>query len=97
MQVRLRPYNPLWRLEYWLEAAWLRLNLNGRILGIAHVGSTAITGMPAKLIIDISLAVADYEQAWELLGILKEIGYHYLGENSAQREYSFGKDANWCC
>lgn len=97
MQVRLRLYNPLWRLQYWLEAAWLRLNLNGRILGIVHVGSTAIPGMPAKPIMDISLAVADYEQAWELVGILKEMGYHYLSENSAQREYSFEKRHPFAC
>lgn len=97
MQVRLCPYNPLWRLQYWLEAACLRLNLNCRILGIAHVGSTAIPGMPAKPIIDISLAVADYELAWELVTVLKGLGYHYLGEYSAWREYSFEKRRPFAC
>ena len=78
--VHLRSYNPLWRVQFWIEKARLRWILPGRVLGIAHVGSTSIPGMPAKPVIDISVAIEDYESAWELVEALKAHGYRYLGE-----------------
>ena len=95
--VLLHPYNPLWRLLFWVEKARLWLSLRGRVLGIEHVGSTAIPGMPAKPEIDISVAVPDYEQAWELVNVLKGISYRYLGENPDLREYSFEKCRPYAC
>lgn len=89
--VHLVRHNPLWRVMFWIEKAQLTLILGGKVLGIEHVGSTAIPGMPAKPIIDISLAVTDYEQAWGLVAVLQSIGYDYLGENETRREYSFEK------
>ena len=79
----------LWKLQFWLEKTWLRLGLGNRVLGIEHVGSTSIPGLPAKPIMDISIAVEDYEQAWWIVSVMKCLGYNYLGENPDLREYAF--------
>jgi len=87
----LAPYRAGWRWLFALEKARLWLVLQQQILDIQHVGSTAIPGMVARPIIDISLAVRDYEQAWELVDRLKALGYEYEGENPDLREYSFAR------
>lgn len=95
--VRLHPYNPMWVLAFWIEKTRLRLILPRRVLGIAHVGSTSIPGMPSRSVIDISVAVPDHNQAWEFVEMLKANGYHYLGENEARREYSFERIHPFAC
>jgi GrpB-like predicted nucleotidyltransferase (UPF0157 family) len=79
----------LWKLQFWLEKAWLHLGLGNRVLGIEHVGSTSIRGLPAKPIVDISIAVENYERAWWIVPVMKSLGYDYLGENTELREYAF--------
>ena len=96
-QVHLHRYTPLWAILFWLEKVRLRLILPGRVLGIAHVGSTAIRGTPAKPVIDISVAVPDYAGAWEQVRALQAGGYLYRGENSNLREYSFEKYTPYAC
>lgn len=89
--VELRPHSPLWAWLFRIEWIKLQFTLSGHILGIQHVGSTAIPGLIAKPIIDISIAVADYEQAFRLVDLIELLGYKYRGENSDLREYYFIK------
>lgn len=95
--VRLRPYNPMWVLAFWFEKTRLRLILPRHVLGIAHVGSTSIPGMPSRPVIDISIAISDYDQAWEFVEVLKANGFHFLGENEARREVAFEKSHPYAC
>ncbi len=88
-QVSLYRLFLLWKLQFWLEKTWLRLGLGHRVLGIEHVGSTSIRELPAKPIVDISIAVENYEQAWRIVPVMKSLGYIYLGENTELREYAF--------
>lgn len=78
-----------WKLQFWVEKFWLDLGLGKHVLGIEHVGSTSIRGLPAKPIVDISIAVDDYERAWWIVPVMKSLGYDYLGENTELREYAF--------
>ena len=87
--VSLHRFFWLWKLQFRAEKTWLRLGLGKRVLGIEHVGSTSIRGLPAKPIVDISIAVEDYEQAYWIVPFLKSLGYSYLGENPELREYAF--------
>ena len=87
--VSLHRFFWFWKLQFWVERIWLRLWLGKRVLGIEHVGSTSIPGMPAKSIVDISIAVEDYEQAYWIVAFLESLGYSYLGENPELREYAF--------
>jgi len=78
-----------WKLQFFVEKTLLSLNLGTSVLGIEHVGSTSICGMPAKPIVDISIAVDDYEQVFWMVQVLERLGYSYLGENGDLREYAF--------
>ncbi len=95
--VNLHPYNPFWRVFFLIEHFRLQCILHGQVLGIAHVGSTSIPHMPAKPVIDISIAIPTYEHAWTLIETLKATGYSYLGENAALRQYSFEKRHPYAC
>ena len=55
--VRLEGYSPAWADAYAEERSRILSVLANRILGIEHVGSTAIPGIHAKPIIDIAVAV----------------------------------------
>jgi GrpB-like predicted nucleotidyltransferase (UPF0157 family) len=53
-EVALRPYDPLWPSLVELERERLLSLFPSQLLDVQHFGSTAIPGMPAKPIIDIS-------------------------------------------
>jgi GrpB-like predicted nucleotidyltransferase (UPF0157 family) len=59
--VRLVPYAPEWKRLFEVEKACLQEILGATILDIQHVGSTSIPGMPSKPIIDIAIAIDDFE------------------------------------
>lgn len=51
--------DPGWPQIYDALERRIRAALGRRVLGIAHVGSTSVPGLPAKPVIDIDLIVAD--------------------------------------
>jgi GrpB-like predicted nucleotidyltransferase (UPF0157 family) len=60
-QVLLVDYDPAWPEQYEGMAGWLREQLGPDIvLQLAHYGSTAIPGMPAKPIIDILVEIPSF-------------------------------------
>ncbi len=89
--VRLVPYTAEWVRYFELEKAALRLVLGGYILDIQHIGSTSIPGMLAKPIVDIAIAVADFEQAKTCIPLVEGLGYEYKGEFGIPRRHYFVK------
>jgi GrpB-like predicted nucleotidyltransferase (UPF0157 family) len=85
------PYNPEWPRVFREEQARLRACIGGYVLDIQHVGSTSIPGMAAKPILDIGIAVADFEEAAQCIQPLQQLGYLYRGENSIPRRHYFVK------
>lgn len=71
------PYDPGWPALFAEEAARLRRLLPPRLVGrIEHIGSTAVPGLPAKPIVDISLEVPDLACVRrEIAPILEPLGY----------------------
>ena len=60
-EVILVDYDPTWSKQYEQMAGWLREQLGPDIaLSLAHYGSTAIPGMPAKPIIDILVQIPSF-------------------------------------
>lgn len=55
-QVIISKYNPQWALEFEQEKMKIAEALDGIVLGIEHIGSTAVPGLGAKPIIDIMAA-----------------------------------------
>ncbi len=58
MRVSVVPYDPRWPAAFAAIDAELRRALRGiEVLGIEHVGSTSVPGLPAKPIIDVDVVV----------------------------------------
>lgn len=58
---------------------------------IQHVGSTAVPGMRAKPILDIAIAVEEFEAARVCIEPLISLGYTFKGENGIPRRHYFQK------
>jgi len=57
--IHLAPYDPAWPALYETFASMIREALGEKGLRIEHVGSTSVTGLSAKPIIDMVLVVVD--------------------------------------
>jgi GrpB-like predicted nucleotidyltransferase (UPF0157 family) len=60
-KVRVVPHDPNWSSEFMAEAECIRSALGNVVVAIHHIGSTAISGISAKPIIDILLEVDDIQ------------------------------------
>jgi GrpB-like predicted nucleotidyltransferase (UPF0157 family) len=68
-------YDPTWPLRYEQERARIKAALQGRVRRIAHVGSTSVSGLAAKPIIDIVVTLDAIEPDDELVRDLEAAGY----------------------
>jgi len=90
-QVFLRSYTSIWKWLYQIEKFKLMTSLNGLVYDIQHVGSTAISGIPAKPIIDICIAISNYKAAMLCVHRIEGLGYKYKGENDTLQQHYFVK------
>jgi GrpB-like predicted nucleotidyltransferase (UPF0157 family) len=74
-RIELVDYDPVWPALYAREEARIRSILGGRVIRIEHTGSTAVPGLPAKPIIDITLEVPDSSAEAEYVADLETAGY----------------------
>ncbi len=89
--VELRAYTAEWRPLFEEEKARLQAVIGQYVLDIQHIGSTAIPGMIAKPIIDIGIAVLDFEETRVCIGPIEHLGYEYRGEFGIPRRHYFVK------
>jgi len=87
--VKIAPHQDEWRQLFLEEKRRLLEAIGGYVLDIPHVGSTSIPGMPAKPIIDIGVAVANFEEAVVCIEPIEQLGYVYRGENGIPRRHYF--------
>lgn len=92
--VELRPYSQNWPALFELERTAIEHALaiedaGVRALAIEHIGSTSVPGLAAKPIIDIAIAVENFEAASVLVEPLVAIDYEYLGEYGIPRRHYF--------
>lgn len=90
-RVILQPHASEWAQRFEQEAELLRATIGNFVLDIQHVGSTAIPGIPAKPVLDIGVAVDNFEEASRCIQPLESIGYIYRGENGIPRRHYFVK------
>jgi GrpB-like predicted nucleotidyltransferase (UPF0157 family) len=89
--VRLEPYAPAWADAYEEERERIVSVLGNQLLGIEHVGSTAIPGISAKPIIDIAIGVSALSVAEKFVAPLSRIGYDYAGDGGVPNHRIFGR------
>ena len=85
------PYAWDWVPAFQSEALLLQKTLGPTALAIEHIGSTAISGMPAKPIIDFMVAVANLSQSRQLIPLLEDVGYNYRPHDCVQDRHFFAK------
>src|SRR2546428_12583244 len=84
-QVRLTNHSLGWSKSFQTEAKKIRNIFGDDALAIEHVGSTAITGMSAKAIIDIAVVVTSLQTVKKHISSLDNIGYTLKEEYRSDR------------
>ncbi len=90
-ELRLSPYRDEWPALFETEKKILVSATGDRVRDIQHVGSTSVPGMRAKPILDIAIAVEEFEAATVCVEPLIGLGYTYRGENGIPRRHYFQK------
>jgi len=85
-------YDQAWPRRYEEEAPRVRAALGDEIVAVEHMGSTAVPGLAAKPVIDISVGLRRLELTPEQVAAMESIGYEYLGENNLPGRLFFRKD-----
>jgi GrpB-like predicted nucleotidyltransferase (UPF0157 family) len=85
--VVISPYSADWPALYQREAARLHEALGGRVVGIEHIGSTAVPGLAAKPIVDLMVGVLRMAAAESLVSLLGAIGYEDCGGAYGRRYF----------
>ena len=82
-KVEIVNYDPQWPMLYKKEKTLIQKAIGHTIVGIEHIGSTAVPGLGAKPIIDILMAVNHLSDAEQCIEPLQSIGYEYVPEYEA--------------
>lgn len=88
--IEVVPYDPLWPQLYTAESQRILALIGSYIARIEHMGSTAVTGLAAKPVIDILIGVHSLAQDTLFLPPLAALGYEYRPEHESvfpQRRY----------
>ncbi len=79
--LRIEESDPTWAQHFRTQEGRVLTMLGERVLGIQHIGSTAVPGLPAKPIIDIDLTVVEPSDEAAYVPDLQRLGYvHWLTE-----------------
>ena len=79
-KVTVLPYDKAWSTAFETIRREVEEALGELILGIEHVGSTAVEGMSAKPCIDLDVIIADYGVFARVVQKLETIGYFHEGD-----------------
>ena len=82
-------YQPSWVDEFQSYANRLQQSLDGLVIGIEHVGSTSVTGLAAKPIIDIDIVISSRVVLGQVLQRLETIGYEHIGSDGIPGREAF--------
>jgi NAD-dependent deacetylase len=80
LPVEVVDYDPAWPVLYEEEAARVREALGSAVVEIEHMGSTAVPGLAAKPVIDVSVGLTQLDLSGEQIDAMEGLGYEYLGE-----------------
>jgi GrpB-like predicted nucleotidyltransferase (UPF0157 family) len=92
--VVLEDYNLDWVNQFNKEKEVLEYVLGNFVLEIHHVGSTAISGLKAKPIIDILMVIDSFCNIDKVEEILKEYDYTNMGMQGISDRYFFAKGSD---
>lgn len=79
-KVMVLPYDRAWKTAFEDIKREIEAGLGDLILGIEHVGSTAVEGLSAKPCIDLDVVIGDYAVFPSVVQKLAAIGYIHEGD-----------------
>jgi GrpB-like predicted nucleotidyltransferase (UPF0157 family) len=92
----IAPYDPAWPASFAAEAERIRRSFGAQAQRVEHVGSTSVTGLAAKPVIDIQVSVPSLEQRALHQRLLSELGYTHFRLGDFDLVYPFFKrPATW--
>ncbi|RDX02537.1 GrpB family protein [Listeria kieliensis] len=80
MQITVVDYDSKWETMYLKEELALKEMLQEDLISSFHIGSTSVSGLKAKPIIDILLVVNDIAGVDTLSSSFEKLGYEVMGE-----------------
>jgi dephospho-CoA kinase len=90
LQVAVVDYQPGWPAEFGLLAAQLHQALGAYAIGIDHVGSTSVPGLPAKDCIDVQVRVTMIDEP-RVVALFGAIGFRCRPDPWNRSEVSGGR------
>ncbi len=79
--IEIHDWSPAWAEEFRRRATAVRSALGERARRIDHIGSTSVTGLGAKPIVDIQISVDDFEPIDPLVAAMEQAGYVWRRDN----------------
>lgn len=94
-KVEVAAFKEEWTTLYEIEAEKLKRIFGENITAIYHIGSTSVSGLKAKPIIDIMPVVKDIELVDQLNEKMQELSYEPMGEFGipGRRYFRKGKES----
>lgn len=89
--IKLEPHSEQWRQLFAEEAARIRAAIGEVAALIEHIGSTSISGIAAKPIIDIAVGIENSADGERCVAPLENVGYKYRGEHGIAGRFYFVK------
>jgi GrpB-like predicted nucleotidyltransferase (UPF0157 family) len=83
------PYHPEWPIQFQTIKKALLSKLDNLIIGIEHVGSTAVPGLAAKPILDMDAIYQRSENLPMIINNLTQLGYEYQGNRGIEGREAF--------
>lgn len=90
-KIHIRPHDPAWIVQFEQEKQRLSKGLGAVVLGIEHIGSTAVPGIWAKPVVDIMVGVPGLPLEDRYIVVMNKMGYEYLGEAGVPGRLYFRK------
>ncbi|EPY09105.1 hypothetical protein PAALTS15_01727 [Paenibacillus alvei TS-15] len=94
MNVIVTKYNENWNRMFEDEAQKIKAIFGDELIEIHHIGSTSVSGLQAKPIIDMMPVVKDITRIDSFNEQMKEIGYECMGEFGMEGRRYFRKSGD---
>lgn len=85
----LADHDSRWAAEFHRLSAVLSFALNGSLLRLEHVGSTAVPGLRAKPILDVDIVISGYDLFPRVVAALAQLGYTHNGDQGIPEREAF--------
>ncbi|VCT96990.1 hypothetical protein AIDNDMCJ_07690 [Bacillus safensis] len=90
-EVFLVPWSAEWVKEFDMEKKRIVEVIGQYIVNVRHIGSTAVSGLSAKPIIDIAIEINHFLDGEHCVTALQRLGYSYRGVNVLPERHYFSK------